>query len=232
MTRSLVVLTCAVLVLTFYGHELWVWFAAKGAPVSALTELPAVGFVSFALLATGLTSGLTVWGRLKQKPEAWRGFRLLPMAMVLVLAVDFLVLSSVQAALSPTSRAKAALQVFTEGAQALASTQAVPSSPDELEPVLPLLGPVPWLVYGERPAGWRVEVQTGCKGPATVRERPAAGTVMYCLEAENHRAWVTLVGLPLGQARGEAGVVSVEPDWVGEVTLAREDAEPDDPEGE
>jgi hypothetical protein len=219
--RSWVVLFFGVTVLAFYGHDLWLYFAVQAAPVSALLEAPNAGFAGLAtlLMITGIMATL----RTPKAPP-----RLLTILTIVVLGFDFIVLSSVKSPLGTQARAKGALQVMTESAQALATTTAVPDALVDLDPVLPLLGPVPWLVHGQRPADWRLELRFDCTGPVTAAGALPVGTVLYCVAPERKRAWITLVGLPLAQARGEPGVVSSEPEWVGEVSLARENAEPAD----
>ena len=217
MIRASIVAFFGVTLFAFYAHDAWLWYSVQQAPVSAMLEPPNV---VFAVVATGLMLvGLARW----RKPK------LLTALIIAVLATDLIVLSSTRSPLSTEVRAKAALQVMTEGAQALATTKAVPDTAADLEPALPLLGPVPWLVHGERPAQWQLELHFGCSGPLAKADGAPVGTVLYCVAPERRRAWVTLVGLPLGTERGEAGVVSMAPDWVGEVSLAREDAEPPDP---
>jgi len=214
----------------FYLRELWLWQQIQAAPVTASMGAPNPVFAVLAVVLTLVGLGLTALGLLKRRAASWAGFRVLPMLLVLVLSIDFIVLSSVKSPVGTEARAKGALQVMTEGAQALATMAAVPDSNTELDPLLPLLGPVPWLVHGERPEGWLLEIHRDCPGPRDQVGQTPVGTVLYCVAPDRRRAWLTVVGLALEQERGEPGVVSLAPDWVGEVTLAREDAEPDDPE--
>ncbi len=223
MIRTYVAPFLGITLLAFYAHDLWVWFSVQQAEVSAMLEPPNV---IFAALACGL---MLLGLALSVRPTSRK---VLPMLIVGVLATDLIVLSSTRSPLGTEVRAKGALQVMTEGAQALATTKAVPDTSTELEPLLALLGPVPWLVHGERPPGWNLELHFGCAGPLTLAGGAPVGTVLYCVDRERRRAWVTLVGLPLTAQRGAAGVVSTAPDWVGEVSLAREDAEPADPPDE
>ena len=64
----------------------------------------------------------------------------------------------------------------------------LPASDAELQAVVELLPPPPFLVQGVRPEHWRAVLHTGCTGPETRADGVAPGTFLYCLSGDRSKA--------------------------------------------
>ncbi|MHB8878219.1 MAG: hypothetical protein ACYC8T_31370 [Myxococcaceae bacterium] len=178
-----------------YGGDVLDFFRAKGAQVSALSELPRLWFalvVLFAALAGAVAFGAGLWRR--QGP-AYRGYRLLPIVALIALFVDLFALSGSKVPIGSADHLSLSLQLFAQQAQALATTSAVPDDPAALSALLPSLGEPPFLVEGARQKAYSLQLRSGCQGPAKDAPGAQVGTFIYCVGPDRRTAWVTAVAL-------------------------------------
>jgi hypothetical protein len=201
-----------------YGGDLIRWIRAQFAEVTALSELPRL-WLSVGGCAVTIGGVIVVVMALK-KPASWQPVRLFSVAVLSLLFLDFVVLSSRKSPLALEEKIQLAVQSVAQAAGREAGTEVVPRDPALLHSFLEGLGTVPYFVRGERVADWKVEIRERCPGPAADAGGAAVGTIVYCIAADRKQAWVTLVGVPLGQVFGAPGIVSTEPGWVGEVHVA------------
>lgn len=216
--------------LWWYGGDLLRYLRASSAEVAFVAELPSLGLSVAGLVVFLVASGLIAAGLMQRKDASWKGYRLGPIAGVVLLFFDFAVLSSVRSPMSAEDRALLGLLALADGASQHASHQAVPDEPRLLESFVADLGPVPFFAKGERVPRWAVDVRRGCAGPAADVGGQPAGTLIYCVAADGKRAWVTLVGVAAGQRFGPPAVVSVEAPWQQEVAVAGAQPSPDEGE--
>lgn len=209
-----------------YGGDVLRWGQAQGAEVTALNELPRLwlGLLGCAV-ALG---GAVVLGLSRKQAAGWKPLRLLTIALLSLLFLDFVVLNSRASPLSTDEQALLAAQYFAEAANREAGTEAVPRDPTLLASFLVGLGTVPYFVKGERVPGWKVELRERCAGPATDAGEAPVGTVVYCVASDRQQAWVTIVGAPQGQAFGPRAIVSTQDGWVGQVHVSPP-PEPEEP---
>lgn len=209
-----------------YGGDLLRWGQAQSAEVTAMSALPRLWL---SLLGCGVTiGGAVVLVRARQQPASWRPVRLLTIAALGLLFLDFVVLNSRRMPLSTDEQTLLAAQFIAESANRAAGSEAVPRDPALLGSFLEGLGSVPFFVKGERVPQWKLELRERCAGPASEPGDAAVGTVIYCVAVDRKQAWVTLVGTPVGQVFGPRAIVSTEGGWVGHVNVAGE-PEPEDP---
>jgi hypothetical protein len=162
----------------------------------------------------------------RKQPATWKPLRLLTIAMISLLFLDFVVLNSRASPLTTDEQSLLAAQYFAEAASREAGTEAVPRDPTLLASFLPGLGSVPFFVKGERVPAWKLEVRERCAGPAAEAGEATAGTVVYCVSNDRKQAWVTIVGTAQGQRFGARSIVSTQDGWVGQVHVAA----PEEPE--
>ena len=207
-----------------YGGDVARWIEAQSAEVTALNELPRLwlGLLG-CVVALG---GAVVMVMARQKPPAWQPLRLLSVALVSLLFLDFVVLNSRRSPLTADEQSVLAVQSVAESANREAATEAVPRDPTLLNSFLEGMGSVPYFVNGERVPAWKIELRERCAGPATDPGAAAVGTMIYCVASDRKQAWVTLVGAPLGQVFGKRAIVSTQEAWVGEVHVAPPEAAP------
>lgn len=229
---SLVMHVLLVLVLAvLYGGDLLRYVRATGADVAWMASLPSLGLAFAGVAVLLLAGGLLGFGLATGKDAAWRGYRLGPIAGLMLLFFDFAVLSSMRSPMSGQEQAALAVVALADGASQNASHVAVPDDPRLLASLLEDLGPVPFFEKGERVPRWSVDVRTGCSGPAAEAEGKGPGTLVYCVAGDRKRAWVTLVGVAPGESFGAPRIVSTEEPWMQEVTLAPQEPEPTEGEG-
>lgn len=211
-----------------YGGDVIRWVEAQRAEVSALDELPRLWL---GLLGSAVTlGGVWVLVQARKQPPTWRGSRLLTIAALGVLFLDFVVLNSRRTPLTSTEQAVIAVQYLAEAASRESGTDVVLRDPGALQAIAAQLGQVPFFVKGERVPSWNVELRERCAGPAGDAGSARVGTLIYCVSADRALAWVTLVGTPFGEVFGPRGVISTEGPWVGEVHVAPEQQPEVDPE--
>lgn len=220
------------LLAVFYGGDLVRYVRATGADVAWMASLPSLALSLVGVATLLFAGGLLGVGLATGKDASWRGYRLGPIAGVVLFFFDFAVLSSVRSPTTGEERALFAVVALADGASQHASHTAVPDDPKLLASFVDDLGEVPFFVKGERVPKWTVDVRTGCKGPAGDAAGKGVGTLVYCLADDRKQAWVTLVGLAAGESFGSAAaVVSTEEPWMQPVTLAPPEPtpEPDEP---
>jgi hypothetical protein len=190
-----------------YKNNLSDALRARTAEVSALMSPPSTVRTSIVLGLAGVGLAVFIAGLLRKKPEDFKGYRLLPILLVLALFVD-LVLAEGRTPLDSPDMAAVALQRFQGEAQKLATVAAVPARAGELQPFVDALGSPPYLERGIAVPAYALQVRTGCEGP--VRDAPGTrpGTLIYCVSPDGKQAWVTLVGLPAEVRFGAPAVLS------------------------
>lgn len=211
----------------FYGGDLVRYLRSASAEVAWLVERPSLPLTVAGCAAFALVLGAGGWGLARGRAADWRGFRLGLVVTIGVFFVDFVVVSSARSPVTREDYARGAVAVLAEGAAALATPARVPDDVRQLEA---LVGDVlvPFFVRGERVPRWTVSVRRGCEGPASDAAGAGPATLVYCVARGGKRAWVTLVGLPLGQTYGAPAVVSTGAPWVATVEAAP--APPPEPE--
>ncbi|MBN8226318.1 hypothetical protein JYK02_02225 [Corallococcus macrosporus] len=199
---------CVVALGWIYGGDLADALRARTAEVSALMAPPSVVRTSVVLGLTGVALAVFLAGLLRKKPEGFKGYRLLPILLVVALFTD-LVLAEGRTPLDSPELGAVALRRFQSEAQKLATVEAVPSRAQVLQPLVDALGAPPYLERGVPVPAYTLQVRTGCEGP--VRDAPGTrpGTLLYCVAGDGRQAWVTLVGLPAEVRFGAPAVLSV-----------------------
>ncbi|WP_223636584.1 hypothetical protein [Corallococcus sp. EGB] len=190
-----------------YGGDLSDALRARTEEVSALLTPPSAVRASVVLGLTGVGLAVLLAGLLRKKPEGFKGYRLLPILLVVALFVD-LVLAESRTPLDSPELASVALQRFQAEAQRLSSVEAVPSRAQVLQPLVDALGAPPYLERGTPVPAYALQVRADCEGP--VRDAPGTrpGTLLYCVARDGKQAWVTLVGLPAEVRFGAPAVLS------------------------
>jgi hypothetical protein len=198
---------CLLVLLWLYGGDLLDGVRAQSADVSAFLTPPRVTWPVVVLVITLGVLGVVLWGLLRERPEGFKGYRLLPIVLVCALFVDLVLMES-QVPLGAEDVALMSLSQFEQRAQSLVNGPTVPSNPAVLRPVLEQMGQPPYLVRGARAEAWSLQVRENCDGP--VREAPGleVGTFIYCVTPDRKLAWVTLVGLPVGERFGRPAVIT------------------------
>ncbi|RKH42905.1 hypothetical protein [Corallococcus sicarius] len=202
-----------------YGGDLANALRIRAAEVSSFASPPSAPRAGVVLGLTVVALVVFAMGLLRKQPEGFKGYRLLPILLVGALFVD-LVVAEGTAPLDAPERATVALQHFQEGAQRLATLEAVPSEARVLQPLVDTLGPAPYQVHGVPVGGYALQVRTGCEGPLRETSGARPGTLLYCVSRDSRQAWVTLVGLPaevrlgapaLFSLRGEPRIAVIRP---------------------
>jgi hypothetical protein len=192
-----------------YGGDLLEYRRALGADVSAMTELPSAGMAIGACLAGAAALGAAGWGVLRTKPDGFRGYRLMPIAVVVLLFVDLFVLGAARGPNIPSAdRLAAAMDHFADEARQRSRPGAVLADSQALDGLLADLGPPPYLSRGVRVPRYALVLRQGCEGPVTASSGAPVGTVFYCISSSGDRAWVTAVALPAGERFGAPAVLS------------------------
>ncbi|QAT87417.1 hypothetical protein EJ065_5887 [Corallococcus coralloides] len=190
-----------------YGGDLSDSLRARTEQVSALLTPPSTVRASVVLGLAGVGLAVFVAGLLRKKPEGFKGYRLLPILLVLALFLD-LVLAEGRTPLDSPEMAAVALQRFQNEAQKLATVEAVPARFPVLQPLVDALGPPPYLERGTPVPAYTLQVRTDCEGPVHDAPGTRAGTLLYCVARDGKQAWVTLVGLPAEVRFGAPAVLS------------------------
>jgi hypothetical protein len=198
---------CLLLLLWLYGGGLLDGLRARSAEVSAFLEPPRVMWPAGVLVATVGVLGVVLWGLWRERPEGFKGYRLLPIVLVCALFVELVLLEN-QVPLSPEDVALMSLGHFQDRVQTLTNGRTVPADPAVLRPVLDDMGQPPYLVRGTRAPGWSLQVRENCQGPVGEAPGLEVGTFIYCVAPGREVAWVTLVGLPAGERFGRPAVLS------------------------
>ena len=209
-TRSTLVtnLLCLASLVWLYGGDLVNALRIRAAEVSSFASPPSAARAGVVLALTAVALVVFCAGLLRKQPEGFKGYRLLPILLVGALFMD-LVLAEGRAPLEPPELATVALQHFQEGAQGLATLEAVPSDARVLQPLVDTLGPAPYQAHGVPVGGYALQVRTGCEGPARETSGARPGTLLYCVARDGRQAWVTLVGLPAEVRLGAPAVFSL-----------------------
>ncbi|HEX4621326.1 MAG TPA: hypothetical protein VH208_07140 [Myxococcaceae bacterium] len=195
-----------------YGGDLIEYRRGSSAPVAAMTDLPNPYLALAACLAGAAALGVAAWGVFRSKPEGFRGYRLLPIVVVVVLFVDLFVLGASRGPNIPAlDRFTAAMEHFAGDARQSSRHGAVFADAAKLEASLVALGPPPYLIHGARVPRYILSLREGCQGPVTASSGEALGTVFYCVSSARDRAWVSAVALPAEQRFGAPAIFS----WAG-----------------
>jgi hypothetical protein len=188
-----------------YGGDVTDALAARQAEVAAFAELPSMGFAAAVLVATLVGAIATGYGALTKKSGAWRGYRVMPIIIVLVLFIDLVFLSASHSGVSSADDSLRMLSTLTNQANLLATSNKVPTAQD-LEPLLQPLSPPAYLVKGERAKAWHLVARQSCSGPVDEVKGEPVGTIFYCTSADGQQAWLSLVALPFDSRFGPAEV--------------------------
>jgi hypothetical protein len=212
-SRATVVIdvTCVVALFWLYVGDVLKDRHALSAEAAAVTALPNMAFAVAALALTLGVAAVAAWGAWRSKPESFRGYRLPPIAFVLIVFVDLFVFSSATGATLPAPAQLAeAMETLTGRLQAQTNAHSVPTEPGALRALVAGLGQPPYLARGQRVPQYTLELRSGCEQP--VLEAPVAplGTIFYCVAAGGVEAWLTVVGLPAGEPFGEPRLFSVD----------------------
>lgn len=189
---------CALLLGWLFGGDAIDSVRSQSAEVSAYLEPPNLVFALAALLAGAVAAGASVLGVVQKQPAGWRGYRLMPIVMVVVFFIDLFVFGATKSPLSASDRTALTLQSLAEAAAGASSGTAVVTSPPQLQAMADQFGAPPYLVQGAPAKGWSVVVKQGCTGPATEVKGEPLGTLFYCVAADGASAWLTAVTLPVG----------------------------------
>ena len=208
--------------LWLYGGDLVIWVRAHGAEVSVMSAMP-----SLVLSVLGVAVAVFYGASLVRELTA-RVRQLAFAAVLSLLFIDFTFIASRRAGLPTEAVLLETVHGLAAQASGESSLQSVARDPRVLRELLPRAAP-PIYLKGERVEQWQVEVRERCEGPAAEAGQSPPGTVLYCVASNRQRAWVTVVATREGARFGPAAVVSVQPEWVGEVSAAPEPVEPPRP---
>jgi hypothetical protein len=212
----LTALACATTLGVVYGLDLWRWSQAHDAPVHVV-PLPSPLLAGLALVAALVGLGLTAFGASRRRTTAWRGYRALPIATVVILFGDLLVRSSLQSPLSSADRGALALAEVSDVLQQRMPVGTVHLPQEALDAALEGLPPFPWAAPGAR---WRIVRRIECGAPVHDADGEPAGTFIYCEARGGEEAWLSLIALPQAERFGAPAPLGLEAPWVGHV-LAR-----------
>ncbi|MFZ5438799.1 MAG: hypothetical protein ACOZQL_02260 [Myxococcota bacterium] len=206
-----------------YGGDLLRAVRAATSSVALLTVAPSLELSVIGLLVTGalgVTLGLTA---LRKQPSRWRARRLALVGAATLLLVDFGALANRHPPMTAVESLALTLHAFADEASAASGPESVAREPEALRALLARAPAPPLFVGGEKLAAWKLEVRERCAGPASDVGTATPGTFVYCVSADRHRAWVTVVATREAQTFGAPAVVGVEPPWVAEVAAAAPD---------
>jgi len=197
------------LLLWLYLGDLLDAARAQQAEVAALTAPPQTGWAWAVLTLALAAAAVAAFGLLRGKGPDFRGYRLLPIVVLVALFVDLFVVTSTRSALGSADRMELALARLGGQANTLAAATGQVPSAEALRPYLAELGDPPYLVHGQ-PAkgGFSLQTRQGCNGP--VSEAPGAplGTFVYCIAEGQKAAWLTVVALPAAERFGSPALLS------------------------
>lgn len=213
------------LVLWLYGGDLLIFARAQTAEVSVLAWLP-----SPVLSALGAGLGL-FFGVTLVRPVSRRVRQLALMAVLALLFIDLTFIASRRVGVPPQGLVLEAVRDLAAEASASAEPAGVLRDPRALRELLPS-GPPPVYVKGERLPAWNVEVRERCLGPAAERGAAAPGTLIYCVSNDRQRAWITVVATEDARRFGAPALVSLRPEWIGQVAWAPAPADDGEDEGD
>jgi hypothetical protein len=208
-----------------------------------MLEAPNIGWAIAGLCAGLACASLLAFGFVKKQPPPWRGWRVAPIVAIVIAFIDFFVLSSSKLPFVSADVAASALHHFAESISEQSRPNLVADDPQKLEPFTVELGQPPYLLHGERPKRYALEVRRDCDGPAEDRQSAAAGTLIYCVAKDRKQGWVTVVGLPAEAKFGPPALLSrgghveavraaaPEPESAEEPTPTPLDREPPEPTG-
>ncbi|CAM3439131.1 hypothetical protein G4177_17320 [Corallococcus sp. ZKHCc1 1396] len=191
-----------------YGGELVDALRVRTEEVSALTSSPSVARAGVVLGLSAVGLGVALWGLLRQRPEGFKGYRLLPILLVGALFLD-LVLSEGRSPLDAPAQAVVALREFQEAARKHVTPEAVPLDARVLQPLVAGLGTPPYRERGVQVTAYALQVRRDCAGPARDASGARPGTLLYCVSQDGKQAWVTLVGLPAEVRWGTPAVFTI-----------------------
>lgn len=191
-----------------YGGDLQDALRAREAEVAAYTQLPSIIAPACVLAVAAAGLAIVVWGLVRRRGDDFKGYRLLPIVLVVSLMVDLVRANSTHY-LGSADLIAAALARLEEGATELSTPEAVPSDAEALRPLVEQLGPAPYLVRGQPVGAFALEVRQGCTGPVVEAPEARPGTLFYCVAGDRHTAWVTAMGLAQERRFGAPEIVSV-----------------------
>ena len=189
-----------------YGGDLRDALRARDAEVAAYVKLPSVTGPALVVALTACVTGLVAWALLRRKDDSFKGYRLLPIVLVVTLMVD-LVVTENTAFLGSADLSSGAMADLRDAATELATPEAVPSDAAVLGRLVEQLGPAPYLVRGQPVGAFALDVREGCTAPASDLRGARPGTLVYCVSADRKEAWISAVGLPQERRFGA-------PEWV------------------
>lgn len=207
-TRLWINAAALLLLLVLFGGDVVDALRARSAPVAALLLPPNLGFAIAALVVGFATAGVSAWGWWRGREDDFRGYRLLPIAVSVLVFLDLFVLNEDRPPYHSHEVVAAALSHLEQRAIYLGEAGRVVSSRAPLEPILAELGAPPYLHHGARIPAWTLVVRSGCTGPLLEADGLAAGTLVYCVAQDETRAWLTAVGLPWNERFGAPQVVT------------------------
>lgn len=199
---------CFALLAWLYGGDVADVIRANGNEVAAMSTLPSLPFALVLLLLAFAGGALTAFGVRKRLDGAWRGYRVMPIIAVVGLFLDLFLVSANKTPFSSAARAAASIEVFEHKAAELSGAATVSADTAALEKLLEELGEPPWLVNAQPLPKWSLQTFEGCQGPRLERGEARAGTMFYCVAGDRSQAWITAVGLPLGERFGPPQLVS------------------------
>ncbi|MBX5481658.1 MAG: hypothetical protein IRZ16_07430 [Myxococcaceae bacterium] len=205
LSRALIAFdaVCLLLLGWLYGTDVADWVRARTAPVSALTELPRLWFAVPVLALTGALAvviALAVW---RNRDATYRGYRLPPILVAVVLFVDVLVLGAQRIPISSADQSAMALHLAARLLSDRVGPEGVPLDANAVGEILRGMGAPPFLVRGRRPDHFVAQVRTGCDAPVGEAPGLEAGTIIYCASRDRRVAWLTLVGLAAERRFGD-----------------------------
>lgn len=169
-----------------YAGDVWRALRLQQVSSAAMTALPVLPLAVFGL-------GVGLLGLLALFVARWRSVFLA--LAVATIGVDLVVVNSGREPRSVDERCLAAVNALADFATELATPSGVPADVAAFSPVLEVLGSPPFVLDGGIPPTWAVELQRGCSGPVLEAGARSPGTLVYCLSADAHQAWVTAISL-------------------------------------
>lgn len=190
-----------------YGGEVTDTLALRSSEVAALSEAPNLTLAALVLAATFGAAAATLYGVVRRKTAAWRGYTAMPILLVVLLLGNLVFLSSSHSYVGSTELTLHRLNELANQANLLATPTQVPRA-RELESLVPSMDAPPFLVRGERPKAWRLIERDGCSGPADDAKGEPVGTIVYCRASDGQQAWISVVALSLDHRFGPAAMMS------------------------
>lgn len=223
-------LASAALLFWWYGGNLLDALQFPTAELAAFPDPPSLAFPGLVLLATAGALAAAIYGHLKRLGGDFKGHRLLPIVVVVVLFFQVFVVSSTRSAMAASDHVTISVYEFVRLASAASTPERVPTDPAELRAMLKDIGKPPYFIRGERVPEYKLEVRPRCEGPVAEPGGAGPGTLLYCANKAGNAAWVTLVGLPLGRRFGTPSMVGRgDVLLAAEVRAAPEGGEPEEP---